>query len=98
MAALSVENARIASNDKVTLGKLLKLGFSQSDTVYTLDAAALGAAGLSSNGLVALVRAPVPRRVAEDGTEVHPTRMVASTVTVRADGSADFTLAFDLET
>jgi hypothetical protein len=97
MPALSVENNRLPSNDRVTVTKLFKLGYNRQDTLYTMDAAALGAAGLSTNGLVALVRATVPRMVAEDGTELRAQSMLVSAVTVHANGSADFTLTIDLE-
>lgn len=96
MAALSVQDPQLASNDRVTVSKLLKLGFGSADTPYSIDAAALGASGLSTNGLVALVRAALPRQVGADGTELRPKTFVAKQVTVFNHGGADFTLAFDL--
>lgn len=93
---LSAQDTQLASNDRVTVAKLLKLGFSSRHTRYTLDAALLGSSGLSTNGLVALVRAKLPRRVDADGAELRPQTFVASEVTVRSTGEADITLALDL--
>lgn len=98
MATLSVQDALLASNDRVTVTKLLKLGFCAAGTPYSMDAAALGASGLSTNGLVALVRASLPRQLDADGTELRPKICVAQQVTVHHHGGADFTLAFDLTT
>jgi len=97
MAPLSVQDTRLASNDRVTVAKLLKLGFSARDTKYGLNAALLGASGLSTNGLVALVRASVPRLLDAAGVELRPAAFVASEVTVRSSGEAEITLAFDLQ-
>jgi hypothetical protein len=97
MSTLSVQDALLAANDRVTVGKLLKLGMGSSDTKYTMTAEALGTSGLSTNALVALVRAFLPRQLDGAGVEVRPKTFVAKEVTVYASGSADFTLAFDLE-
>ena len=96
MTALSVQDSNLSSNDRVTLSKLLKLGFHQSNTAYTMDAAALGSSGLSTNGLVALARASVPRLLDAEGVELRPKTFVALQVTVHCTGSADFMLNLDL--
>ncbi len=96
MTSLSVQDGQLAANDRVTLGKLLKMGLSSSLTKYTLTAETLGSSGLSTNALVALVRASVPRLVDEGGAEIRPKTFVASEVTVYATGTADITLSMDL--
>jgi hypothetical protein len=63
---------------------------------HTLDAATLGSSGLSTNALVALVRASVPRMVDAEGTELRPKTFVAQAVTVHCNGSAELTLGLDL--
>lgn len=98
MISLSVQDAQLAANDRVTLAKLLKLGLGRGHTKYTMTAEALGASGLSTNALVALVRASVPRLLDESGTETRPKTFVASEVTVHCTGSADITLTMDLAT
>jgi hypothetical protein len=96
MVALSAQDPQLAANDKVTLTKLMKLGFASGDTLYSMSAEALGACGLSSNALVALVRAGLPRQVDAEGQELRPKTFVAKAVTVHAGGAADFTLMMDL--
>jgi hypothetical protein len=96
MPTLSVQDAQLAANDRVTMGKLLKLEMGASDTKYTMTAEALGANGLSTNALVALVRAALPKQVDASGAEIRPKTFVAKEVTVFASGAAEFTLAFDL--
>jgi len=96
MTPLSVQDTRLSSNDRVTVGKLLKMGLSSADTVYTLDAPTLGSSGLSTNGLVALVRASLPRLLDPEGVELRPQTMVIKRITVYDTGSADFTLALGL--
>lgn len=96
MKPLSVQDTQLSSNDRVTVGKLLKMGLGAKDQPYTLDAALLGTSGLSTNALVALVRAAVPRMVDADGTEVRPATSVAKQVTVYNTGTADITLAVEL--
>jgi hypothetical protein len=96
MTPLHVETARLSSNDKVTVAKLYKLGFRSRGVKHTLDAAALGANGLSTNALVALARAAVPPLLDADGRELRAAGFVASEVTVRSSGEADFTLSMDL--
>ena len=93
---LSVQTTQLASNDRVTVAKLLKLGHKCRDTKYTLSSAALGESGLSTNALVALVRAALPRVVDEAGAELRPKTFVAQEVTVRHSGDADITLSLDL--
>jgi hypothetical protein len=96
MATLSAQDAQLAANDKVTLTKLIKLGLVSSVETYSFSAEMLGSSGLSTNALVALVRAPLPRLVDADGTETRPKTFVAKEVTVYAGGAADLTLMFDL--
>jgi hypothetical protein len=96
MPTLSVQDAQLAANDRVTVGKLLKLGLSRAETPYTLTAEALGTSGLSTNALVALVRAGLPRLVDAEGTELRPKTFVAKEVTVYASGAADLTLTLEL--
>jgi hypothetical protein len=96
MASLSVQDAQLAANDRVTLGKLLKLGLGASETPYTMTAEALSSSGLSTNALVALVRASVPKLLGPDGAEIRPKTFVAKEITVYSSGSAVFTLAMDL--
>jgi hypothetical protein len=96
MSTLSVQDTQLAANDRVTVGKLLKLEMGASDTKYTMTAEALGANGLSTNALVALVRAALPKQVDANGVETRPKTFVAKEVTVYASGTAEFTLAFDL--
>lgn len=96
MPALSVQDTQLASNDRVTLAKLLKLGLASRDVKYTMSAADLGSCGLSTNALVALARAAVAALKDESGAEVRPKTSVASEVTVYNTGAADFTLAVDL--
>ena len=96
MATLHVQDSGLAANDRVTVTKLQKLGFCQADTPYQMDAAVLGAAGLSTNGLVALVRAVLPLLKDAEGVEIRPKGAVARQVTVYDTGAADFTLALDL--
>lgn len=96
MTSLSVQDGQLAANDRVTLGKLLKMGLGSSQTKYTLNAETLGSCGLSTNALVALVRASVPRLVDEGGAEIRPKTFVASEVTVHFTGTAEITLSMDL--
>ena len=96
MPPLSVQDPQLASNDRVTLNKLLQLGFGSSGTPHTFSAEALRTNGLSTNALVALVRASVPKLMGPDGTELRPKTFVAKVVTVHDSGAADITLALDL--
>jgi hypothetical protein len=96
MMTLSVQDPQLAANDRVTVGKLLKLGMGAKDTPYTMTAEALGSSGLSTNALVALVRAAIPRLVDAAGAEQRPKTNVLKQATVYASGTADFILAFDL--
>jgi hypothetical protein len=96
MPTLHVQDTGLATNDRVTVTKLQKLGFTQADTPYQIDAAALGTAGLSTNGLVALARAVLPLLKDTNGNELRPKGAVARQVTVYDTGAADFTLALDL--
>ncbi len=96
MMPISVQDTRLSSNDRVTVGKLLKMGLSSADTLYTLDAATLGSSGLSTNALVALVRANVPRQVDAEGLELRAQTMVVKRITVYDTGATDFTLALGL--
>lgn len=96
MPPLSVQESQLASNDRVTLAKLLSLGFGASDTKHVFSAESLRTAGLSTNALVALVRASAPRVVGADGVEVHPKTFIAREVTVYDTGAADITLALAL--
>ncbi|WP_290877089.1 hypothetical protein [Aquabacterium sp.] len=96
MTPLSVQDTRLSSNDRVTVAKLLKMGLDSADQPYSLDAATLGASGLSTNALVALVRANVPRLLDAEGQELRPQSMVLKQITVYASGTADFTLAMPL--
>lgn len=96
MPPLSVQDAQLPSNDRVTLGKLLKLGLATGGTPYTMTAADLGANGLSTNALVALARVNVAAIKDEAGTELRPKTTVARQVTVYGTGAADFILALDL--
>ncbi len=96
MPPLSVQDPQLAANDRVTLNKLLQLGFGSSGTPYSVSAEALRTNGLSTNALVALVRASIPKLMGPDGTELRPKTFVAKVVTVHDSGAADFTLALDL--
>ncbi len=96
MVTLSTQDAQLAANDRVTLAKLLKLGLSAAETTYELTAEMLGANGLSTNALVALVRAPLPRLADADGKELRPKSFVAKEVTVYAGGAAHLTLTYEL--
>ncbi len=97
MAPLSVQEPRLASNDRITITKLFKLGMGARDMPYTMDAAALGASGLSTTALVALARSATPKLLDADGvTELRPAGFVAREVTVRCTGEACFTLMVDL--
>lgn len=96
MPPLSVQDPQLAANDRVTLNKLLQLGSSSSGTPYSFSAEALRTNGLSTNALVALVRASVPKLMGSDGTELRPKTFVAKVVTVHDSGAADLTLALDL--
>lgn len=96
MVTLSTQDAQLAANDRVTLAKLLKLGLNAAETPYELTAEVLGANGLSTNALVALVRAPLPRLADADGHELRPKSFVAREVTVYAGGTAQLTLTYEL--
>jgi hypothetical protein len=94
-SSLSVQENQLASNDRVTLAKLLSLGFGGSGAKHVFSAESLRTAGLSTNALVALVRASAPR-VVDGGVEVRPKMFIAKEVTVYDSGAADITLALEL--
>jgi len=96
MLALSVQDTQLASNDRVTLNKLLTLGVNNRDTKHTLSSEFLRTNGLSTNALVALVRASLPRLADPAGEELRPKTFVAKEVTVYDNGGTDITLALDL--